>query len=186
MGKTEQKAREIAKTWHEGQYRDYNGKPYFTHPEDVVGLLKRWGVKDEENIAVAYMHDLLEDTNISKRDIQRVFGNRVLNDIESLTKNGEAKQKWLDELADKAKQYVIIIKIADRIANTHDFIKSNKIKYAEKYFHKADRVFRRLRADNSAIAKNAKKSLRELEEFFQERRENKIANNLSLSLINGC
>jgi hypothetical protein len=55
------RARELAKRAHAGQVRKASQLPYFTHLEAVAEILNSHGYDDDETLAVAYLHDLLED-----------------------------------------------------------------------------------------------------------------------------
>ena len=61
------KARMFATVAHGGQMRKDGKTPYIAHPERVVKILQKSGIEDEEILASAYLHDVLEDTN-SKLD----------------------------------------------------------------------------------------------------------------------
>ena len=51
---------------HAGQIRNYSGRPYIEHPRAVAGLLRVEGF-DDEVLAAAMLHDLLEDTEATLR-----------------------------------------------------------------------------------------------------------------------
>ena len=82
-GKLIQKAEQFAKQVHKGQ-KDNFGKPYFEHPKHVVGLLKKWK-QDEEVIAAGYLHDVVEDCNISLKEIEKKFGKRVAKLVDAMS-----------------------------------------------------------------------------------------------------
>ena len=68
------KAAALAVRAHEGQKRKYTGFPYITHPARVAGRVGILPVVTEEMVAAAYLHDVLEDTTITKAEIEFIRG----------------------------------------------------------------------------------------------------------------
>ncbi|MBR1608136.1 MAG: hypothetical protein IJ678_00800 [Kiritimatiellae bacterium] len=64
----------LAERGHAGQFRKDGKTPYVEHPRAVVSLLGKWGVTDGVILAVAWGHDLLEDTAIGEAEIRRAGG----------------------------------------------------------------------------------------------------------------
>lgn len=142
---TEDLAYELARKGHDGQTRKDGVTPYLEHPMDVVDVLKFWGVADNDTIAAAYAHDLLEDTAVTRSEIKRALGPAVLRKVEKLTHEPNVpKDDYLRALANDADLWCVLIKAADRICNTRDFILAGTFSYARKYFAKAAPVFDRL------------------------------------------
>ena len=56
-------AMDIAARAHEGQVRKYTGEPYLTHPFAVAGLV-RSVTDDEDMVAAAILHDVVEDSDV--------------------------------------------------------------------------------------------------------------------------
>ena len=69
----------IAKLAHEGQ-TDRLGLPYITHPEYVADHVST----DEEKI-VAYLHDVVEDTDVTEAELREIFGDRIGDAVALLT-----------------------------------------------------------------------------------------------------
>jgi (p)ppGpp synthase/HD superfamily hydrolase len=144
------KAIALAQRGHEGQKRKYMDEPYFVHPNAVAELLKRLYVEDFDLIAAAYCHDLLEDTLISYKEIEMAIGTRGAEFVREVSKPKDAnKKEWIENFAEKASIFAIILKLADRICNVRDFVRSGKSDYAVKYFHKADKIYERLKLEKS-------------------------------------
>lgn len=83
------RARLFATEAHKGQFRkqdNENGErvPYITHPAGVAAILEEAGRSPEE-IAAGFLHDTLEDTSVTAKDIQREFGDTVLRIVLSNT-----------------------------------------------------------------------------------------------------
>ena len=121
----EEKALKFATEAHQGQTRKYTGEPYINHPIAVAELVKSVPGHTPEMVAAALLHDTVEDTQTTIRDISREFGYEVailvssLTDVSKPTDGNRAvrKQKDLEHIA-KACPMAKTIKIADLIDNT--------------------------------------------------------------------
>src|SRR5580765_7509125 len=69
---------------HAGQTRK-SGEPYITHPVAVAGILADLGM-DAETIIAAILHDTLEDTLLSRAELEAEFGSTVSALVEGVTK----------------------------------------------------------------------------------------------------
>lgn len=67
---------------HAGQF-DKGGRPYILHPLTVMHRLR---TDDEELQCIAVGHDLIEDTDVSKYELERQFNNRIADGIDALTR----------------------------------------------------------------------------------------------------
>lgn len=114
-----------AKEAHEGQSR-YTGEPYITHPVEVARILANLRM-DHHSIMAALLHDVLEDTQIEKKQLAEKFGEKVAELVDGVSKlkqiRFESKAEAQAEnfrkmmLAMSADIRVIIIKLADRLHN---------------------------------------------------------------------
>jgi (p)ppGpp synthase/HD superfamily hydrolase len=66
----------FAARWHEGQTRDQDGVPFVTHPVEVACLLHEAGYSDEV-VAAGVLHDVLEDTEVERGELDERFGPEV-------------------------------------------------------------------------------------------------------------
>lgn len=119
------KAYEFARTAHEGQRRD-SGEPYITHPLAVSCILVELGM-DEASICAALLHDVVEDTPVTKEELASQFGEEISNLVDGVTKlskiplstreeqQAENVRKMLFAMSQDIR--VIIIKLADRLHN---------------------------------------------------------------------
>ena len=110
---------------HEGQMR-LSGEPYLSHPLEVANILADMRL-DVESIAAALLHDVLEDTSATRKDIENMFGPGVAHIVSGVTKlsaltcstritrQAESLRKMILAMADDIR--VILIKLADRIHN---------------------------------------------------------------------
>ncbi len=110
---------------HAGQTRR-NGDPYVTHCVEVAKILAELQL-DTVTVASALVHDVIEDTNATREDVEREFGREVAQIVDGVTKIGhlpassreerqvENYRKLLLSIAKDAR--VILIKLADRLHN---------------------------------------------------------------------
>ncbi|MBP1850837.1 RelA/SpoT family protein [Rhizobium halophytocola] len=109
-----------------GQQKRASGDPYISHPLEVAAILTDMHL-DESTIAVALLHDTIEDTSATRQEIDELFGEDIGRLVEGLT-----KLKKLDLVSKKAKQAenlrklllaisddvrVLLVKLADRLHN---------------------------------------------------------------------
>ena len=118
---------EFAKKKHEGQFRADGVTPYINHPIQVAAIVKR--VKKSADIdsivAAALLHDTLEDTYTSYRELTDEFGEMVASMVMEVTtasyvpmligKSNYLKRKMVD-----MSNYALVIKLSDRLANLID------------------------------------------------------------------
>uniref|UniRef100_UPI0025EC7819 RelA/SpoT family protein n=1 Tax=Tardiphaga sp. TaxID=1926292 RepID=UPI0025EC7819 len=109
-----------------GQQKRKSGDLYFSHPLEVAAILT--GLKlDDATIATALLHDTIEDTEATRTEIDQLFGPKIGELVEGLT-----KIKRLDLMTKKAEQAenfrklliaissdirVLLVKLADRLHN---------------------------------------------------------------------
>ena len=118
-------AKEYCKFYHKGQFRKASNEPFWTHPFEVARILESYGYADPITQSIAYLHDIIEDTDIEPEELKSVFGFEVYNGIYVLSRN---KGKNIDGTELNEEQYkqrilyapkrVHRIKIADLIHNT--------------------------------------------------------------------
>ncbi len=109
-----------------GHQKRASGDPYFSHPLEVAAILTEMHM-DEATIAVALLHDTIEDTTATRAEIDELFGPEMGKLVEGLT-----KLKKLDLVSKKAEQAenlrklllaisedvrVLLVKLADRLHN---------------------------------------------------------------------
>lgn len=119
------RAFEFAYQLHEGQYRA-SGEPYIMHPVAVAGLLRDLG-GGSAMIAAGFLHDVVEDTNVTAEELGALFGEEVQLLVEGVTKlskfNFSSKTERQAEnfrrmfLAMAQDIRVIVVKLADRLHN---------------------------------------------------------------------
>lgn len=102
-----EKAYEIAKKAHLGQI-DKAGEDYIKHPEKVASF-----VNSDEEKAVAYLHDVIEDTELTLEDLREYgFSEEVLKAVDVITKKkGQDYQTYLYSV--KENKLARVVKLAD-------------------------------------------------------------------------
>ncbi|MCY3553138.1 MAG: bifunctional (p)ppGpp synthetase/guanosine-3',5'-bis(diphosphate) 3'-pyrophosphohydrolase [Candidatus Poribacteria bacterium] len=141
----------FAQKAHKGQRRK-SGEPYFTHCLKTAGILAELRL-DTHTICAGLMHDVLEDTGITREEMQVRFGANIANLVEGVTKIGQYKlgiasqapaaKNTVEQRVHRKRQAetyrklllataedmrVILIKLADRLHNmeTLEFLSSEK------------------------------------------------------------
>jgi len=120
-----QSAYHFSEQAHEGQFRK-SGEPYISHPLAVANILAQWHL-DTQALTAALLHDVMEDTSVTKTEISRNFGRPVAELVDGVSKldkiefesHAEAQaenfRKMLLAMARDVR--VILIKLADRLHN---------------------------------------------------------------------
>ena len=115
----------FSKAAHEGQFRK-SGEPYISHPLAVADILAQWHL-DPQALTAALLHDVTEDTEITKTEISRNFGKPVAELVDGVSKLDKVEFDSLERaqaenfrkmlLAMARDVRVILIKLADRLHN---------------------------------------------------------------------
>ncbi len=140
---------------HEGQLRK-SGEPYIIHPLEVAKILISYGM-DEACIIASLLHDVVEDTEVTKNDIVQRYSHEIAELVDGVTKLGRINYTSKEEhqvenirkmLLAMAKDIrVIMIKLADRLHNmrtleyqTEDKKRSKALETLEVYAPLAHRL----------------------------------------------
>ncbi|MBU2223649.1 MAG: bifunctional GTP diphosphokinase/guanosine-3',5'-bis pyrophosphate 3'-pyrophosphohydrolase [Gammaproteobacteria bacterium] len=120
-----QQAYLLARDAHAPQTRS-SGEPYITHPVAVASILAEMRM-DHETLMAALLHDVIEDTEYSKEDLEQRFGSTVAELVQGVSKLDKVKFKDIKEfeVTNLQKMFmamtqdirVILIKLADRTHN---------------------------------------------------------------------
>lgn len=130
------KVLEFAKERHKGQLRA-DGTEYINHPMRVADLVEKYKPSSNAKIlrAGAYLHDVLEDTYTSYRELSDKFGEVVASLVMEVTSSTfmpklVGKQIYLAHKMQYMSSYALVIKLADRLDNLSDMsaVKLEKVK----------------------------------------------------------
>ncbi len=120
-----QNAYSFSQSAHSGQYRK-SGEPYISHPLAVASILGKLHM-DTQTLTAALLHDVMEDTHISKSEISNRFGTAVADLVDGVSKLDKIEfQTHADAQAENFRKMllamardvrVILIKLADRLHN---------------------------------------------------------------------
>lgn len=131
------KAFNFARQAHKG-VRRHSGEPYIMHPLEVARIVCKEIGLGSTSICAALLHDVVEDTDYTVEDIRNLFGDKIAEIVNGLTKiaggvfgahasaQAENFKKLLLTMSEDIR--VILIKIADRLHNmrTLEFMQVNK------------------------------------------------------------
>ncbi|MFO7318273.1 MAG: bifunctional (p)ppGpp synthetase/guanosine-3',5'-bis(diphosphate) 3'-pyrophosphohydrolase [Clostridia bacterium] len=120
-----EKAYHFARRAHEGQFRD-SGDVYFRHPYEVAKILADLEL-DVTTIAAGLLHDVLEDTEVTREQLEEEFGPEIVHLVDGVTKLSKIPFQTKEEhqaqslrkmfLAMAEDLRVVLIKLADRLHN---------------------------------------------------------------------
>ena len=126
----------IAEIAHQNQKRR-SGDPYISHPLEVAKILTEYRL-DDSTIITALLHDTIEDTKLTLKEVRGEFGEEIASLVDGLTKIG--KLDLFTKEAEQAENFrklilamsndvrVLIVKLADRLHNmrTINFLPEEK------------------------------------------------------------
>jgi len=120
-----QSAYDFSALAHAGQYR-MTGEPYVSHPVAVAQILTEWHL-DSQALSAALLHDVMEDTSVTKSELAEKFGKMVAELVDGVSKldriefqsheQAQAENFRKMVLAMTRDVRVILIKLADRLHN---------------------------------------------------------------------
>lgn len=148
-----EKAIRKAATLHHGQTRKAaENLPYITHLFSVAAILSKY-TDDEDTIASGLLHDTLEDTDYSEKELRHDFGDKITEIVKSVTEATKAdkpsiswqerKRTYLKQL-ETASDEALLVSCADKIHNLQSIIESREyvtIHNYEKFFWFQDAVY---------------------------------------------
>ncbi len=105
--------------------KDSEGSPYINHPIELMRVLaEEAGLTDPNLLAVAALHDTIEDTETTKEELVQAFGADIANTVLELTDNkslprSERKRRQI-EYASRISRNGALVLLADKICNLRD------------------------------------------------------------------
>ncbi|NCU37704.1 HD domain-containing protein [Candidatus Saccharibacteria bacterium] len=123
---------------HENQTRKAGNEQYITHPFDVMQRVRI--VTDDIDVQVgAVLHDTVEDTPVTIKQLEQLFGARVAHLVWGVTKDDsisgwhQRNEAWLERLQHSAEEGSVVIALGDKTSNLGDMIRNNK-KYGQAFW----------------------------------------------------
>jgi GTP diphosphokinase / guanosine-3',5'-bis(diphosphate) 3'-diphosphatase len=135
-------------------------EPYINHPIALAETLWRvGGVRDPKTLAVAVLHDTIEDTATSPQELEGRFGIEIADAVVELTDVGWLEKTARKELqvsrADRACERAKLVKLADKISNLESLLTDPPphwpLERTQEYFDWAKRVVDRVGDVNPAL-----------------------------------
>jgi GTP diphosphokinase / guanosine-3',5'-bis(diphosphate) 3'-diphosphatase len=155
------KALKFAAFKHRDQRRkDERASPYINHPIAVAETLwGKGGIRDVGTLVAGILHDILEDTDTSPKELQREFGPEVCSIVEELTDDKEmpraARKLMQMENSGNLSRRAKYVRIADKISNVEDIVHSPPARWSlerrEDYVTWAGKVVDGLRGANETL-----------------------------------
>lgn len=112
---------------HKFQLRKDNQTPFINHPIQVAELISDvGGIKNEDILSAAILHDIIEDTPTSYNEVKQIFGAKIADIVKECSDDKslpKAERKRLQIINVSKKSYEAkIVKLADKIANMTDIL----------------------------------------------------------------
>ncbi|GHS98363.1 hypothetical protein FACS189421_06820 [Bacteroidia bacterium] len=112
---------------HRGQRRKVSGLPYIVHCFNVYAIAKEYkhSHRQDEISAICLLHDILENTDTTREELELLFGPIVANTVYELTNDYDeviriGKTKYIDRKLMDLSHYALVVKLADMLANLTD------------------------------------------------------------------
>lgn len=142
-------AKEFALKAHKGQ--SYGAREYSFHLEAVVSIAKEFDL-NEDIIAACWLHDTIEDCNVSFQDIKNICGEKVAEIVYCVTdelgrNRSERKAKTYPKI--KNNNDALCVKLCDRIANLQQSILDNNESLLSMYLEEHNDFKQQLFSDKS-------------------------------------
>lgn len=127
-------AYEIAEAAHDGQMRD-EGTPYIVHPVRVaVSLVDELEIYSPRLVSSALLHDVIEDSPITRRQIAEMFGEEIAEIVWLLTKFDDVSlPAYLAAIEAASETGAALVKLCDRLDNLRFLAHSPKAEKKRRY-----------------------------------------------------
>jgi len=136
------RAYEVAYEAHAGQTRD-EGTPYITHPIRVaVSLVDELNLFSPTLICSALLHDVIEDSNITREDIGQMFGEEIAEVVWLLTKLEEVRlSEYLARIEAAADTGAPLVKLCDRLDNLRSVTYTPRLEKKRRYIRTTEDLY---------------------------------------------
>lgn len=142
--------------------------PYINHPIGVAWILmEEGGVTDIITLQAAILHDTVEDTDTTIKDIVNLFGDEVASVVAEVTDDrtltsSERKRKQVETVSSKSDR-AKLVKLADKLYNLRDLEENLPVGWSEQrkkdYYHWAGEVTNQIKGVNATLEAKLKTQL---------------------------
>ncbi|MGN0394261.1 MAG: HD domain-containing protein [Coprococcus sp.] len=127
----------MAEHYHKGQMRKGADGRLSYYDEHVLGvyniLRKECGIEDADILAIALLHDTVEDTECTFEDIEECFGTEIMEEVKLLTRvPGEPFSVYSRRLFANGTYKTVLVKLADRLHNLRTIMYVSDKRWIEK------------------------------------------------------
>ena len=136
------RAYEVAHEAHAGQTRD-EGTPYIFHPIRVaVSLVDELSLYSPTLICSALLHDVIEDSDITREDVARMFGEEIAEVVWLLTKLEEVRlSEYLSRIEEAAHTGAPLVKLCDRLDNLRSVVHTPRLDKKHRYIRTTEDLY---------------------------------------------
>jgi len=136
------RAYEVACEAHTGQTRD-EGTPYIVHPVRVaVSLVDELNLYSPTLVCSALLHDVIEDSDITREDIVQMFGEQIAEVVWLLTKQEDVSlPQYLAGIEAAAHTGAPIVKLCDRLDNLRSIVYSPRLEKKRRLIHTTEELY---------------------------------------------
>jgi (p)ppGpp synthase/HD superfamily hydrolase len=108
-----------------------DGRDAVSHSIEVCRYLMNWHIKDDVTLAVALLHDMLEDYLVTRAELEEMFGQEIEDMVEKCSKNGKSTEEYYRVLSEDIR--LILVKTADRTCNISSMVNCFSVERMERY-----------------------------------------------------
>lgn len=156
---------------HQGMTRKGSRIPYLSHPIEAASIVAEM-TDDEELIAAAVLHDVIEDTDVTFQEIEQYFGKRIAHYVGCETEDKrrelppestwmQRKQEMLDFLIGRADRNARMLALADKLSNLRS-IDRDLTSIGDRVW---DRFHQKDKSKHGWLYRQTAEALRELQDF---------------------
>lgn len=168
MSESIQKARSIACSSHLMQTRKYTGQPYIIHCAAVASMID-FAQLPGDAVAAAWLHDVVEDSDVTNQDLVKEFGSDVARIVEFCTQistknDGDRKAQKLMDIEHYANGCSLAqsIKVADMLDNVPSIVAFDPV-FAKTYLEEKRQLLDKLTLAKSSLLQSAHKMMQHFE-----------------------
>jgi guanosine-3',5'-bis(diphosphate) 3'-pyrophosphohydrolase len=157
------RAYEVAQAAHSGQTRD-EGSPYIVHPVRVaLSLVDELSLFSPVLICSALLHDVIEDSEVTRADVARMFDEQVAEIVWLLTKIEDVSlREYLARIEAAAETGAPLVKLCDRLDNMRSVVDTPSLAKKRRYIRTTEELYLPLAArTNKYLHNELQRSLEE-------------------------